>query len=415
MFWQEILTFIVKCACTAWCSEIGYLTSLDACNSGASSDVREPVSLHQAVYVNRQVKLDKSENWEDSLPTSQCLCIFYSFVAEMPWTFLSHNCFMVRYGDVVWDEWTFEREREGGGGRRKRRRWFSVRVRTCVFVNAWERERKRGHGGGMGKKDSWVDVLVLAHWKASRIKKLLTSIERSPCISPRFSPINLACSRSLLLNCRQITWLTEHGSLSWYWPISTRKLWRCRPAFTFTLTLNMRLYFSRFLSLKLHDDSIGDFCCSWSKTFIFDVSARRMPKGSLLCNLSGITHLHALLLHGKTNCSRTWPCGHLTKATTWKLRTRIFSPFNSQIQMYGVCSWKCDHLRNVNCGHCMSAQSFDSTWEKRPNTSNWAKNTFSIVQRFPCRQSGQAIIAFASSTWHGRCQSRPACMWELPS
>ena len=35
--------------CTVWCSEIGSLTSLDACNSGASSDVREPISLHQAV------------------------------------------------------------------------------------------------------------------------------------------------------------------------------------------------------------------------------------------------------------------------------------------------------------------------------------------------------------------------------
>ena len=35
----------------AWCSEIGSLTSLDACNSGASSDVREPISLHQAVCI----------------------------------------------------------------------------------------------------------------------------------------------------------------------------------------------------------------------------------------------------------------------------------------------------------------------------------------------------------------------------
>ena len=34
---------------TVWCSEIGSLTSLNACNSGASSDVREPISLHQAV------------------------------------------------------------------------------------------------------------------------------------------------------------------------------------------------------------------------------------------------------------------------------------------------------------------------------------------------------------------------------
>ena len=34
---------------TAWCSEIGSLTSLYACNSGVSSDRREPISLHQAV------------------------------------------------------------------------------------------------------------------------------------------------------------------------------------------------------------------------------------------------------------------------------------------------------------------------------------------------------------------------------
>ena len=33
-----------------WCSETGSLTSLNACNSGASSDVREPISLHQAVH-----------------------------------------------------------------------------------------------------------------------------------------------------------------------------------------------------------------------------------------------------------------------------------------------------------------------------------------------------------------------------
>ena len=31
------------------CSEIGFLASLDACNFGASSDRREPISLHQAV------------------------------------------------------------------------------------------------------------------------------------------------------------------------------------------------------------------------------------------------------------------------------------------------------------------------------------------------------------------------------
>ena len=33
---------------TAWCSEIGSLTSLDAPELHAASDVREPISLHQA-------------------------------------------------------------------------------------------------------------------------------------------------------------------------------------------------------------------------------------------------------------------------------------------------------------------------------------------------------------------------------
>ena len=36
-------------SCTAWCSEFGSLTSPDAWNAGASSDVREPISLHQTV------------------------------------------------------------------------------------------------------------------------------------------------------------------------------------------------------------------------------------------------------------------------------------------------------------------------------------------------------------------------------
>ena len=34
---------------TDWCSEIASLTSLDACDSGASTDRRKPISLHQAV------------------------------------------------------------------------------------------------------------------------------------------------------------------------------------------------------------------------------------------------------------------------------------------------------------------------------------------------------------------------------
>ena len=36
--------------CTAGCSEIGSLMSLDACNSGASVDVREPISLPGYVH-----------------------------------------------------------------------------------------------------------------------------------------------------------------------------------------------------------------------------------------------------------------------------------------------------------------------------------------------------------------------------
>ena len=35
--------------CTAWCSEIGSLTSLNAPELHSSSDIREPISLHQAV------------------------------------------------------------------------------------------------------------------------------------------------------------------------------------------------------------------------------------------------------------------------------------------------------------------------------------------------------------------------------
>ena len=78
--------------------------------------------------------------------------------------------------------------------------------------------------------------------------------------------------------------------------------------------------------------------------------------------------------------SRTCPCDHLTKATTWKLRTHNFSPFNSRIQMYGMCSWKCDHLRNANCGHRRSAQSVDSTCKKRPHAQ---RKTLFWLPNFP--------------------------------
>ena len=45
----NICQWILIHLCTAWCSEIGSLTSLNACNSGAASDAREPISLHQAI------------------------------------------------------------------------------------------------------------------------------------------------------------------------------------------------------------------------------------------------------------------------------------------------------------------------------------------------------------------------------
>ena len=51
--------------CTAWCSEIGSLTSLDAPELHAFSDVREPISLHQAVHQTSmmyRVHLDSCAN-----------------------------------------------------------------------------------------------------------------------------------------------------------------------------------------------------------------------------------------------------------------------------------------------------------------------------------------------------------------
>ena len=50
---------------TAGCSEIGSLTSLEACNSGASSDVREPISLHQAVHKHVQPELVRMHDAAD--------------------------------------------------------------------------------------------------------------------------------------------------------------------------------------------------------------------------------------------------------------------------------------------------------------------------------------------------------------
>ena len=55
LFFSFCASFWVNYACMylclAWCSEIGSLTSLDACISGTSRDVREQISLHLAVCV----------------------------------------------------------------------------------------------------------------------------------------------------------------------------------------------------------------------------------------------------------------------------------------------------------------------------------------------------------------------------
>ena len=51
---------------TAWCSEIGSLTSRDACNSGASSDRRGPISLHHAVHMY-DIVLHVRSFWYDTV------------------------------------------------------------------------------------------------------------------------------------------------------------------------------------------------------------------------------------------------------------------------------------------------------------------------------------------------------------
>ena len=43
--------------CAAWCIEIGYLTSLYACSSGAFSYIRTPTSLHQTVLANTSMTI----------------------------------------------------------------------------------------------------------------------------------------------------------------------------------------------------------------------------------------------------------------------------------------------------------------------------------------------------------------------
>ena len=67
-----------------------------------------------------------------------------------------------------------------------------------------------------------------------------------------------------------------------------------------------------------------------------------------------------------------------------------------------------------SCGHRRSAQSVDSTYEKRPHTLNLSEKHFSIVQFFLRRHSGRAIIAFESSAGMVVANYVPVYTWELP-
>ena len=66
---------------SAWCSELGSLTSLDACNSGAANDVRQPISLHQAVR-------NTIEPWSSWLAVVRCditAQLFLHSSLSFPW------------------------------------------------------------------------------------------------------------------------------------------------------------------------------------------------------------------------------------------------------------------------------------------------------------------------------------------
>ena len=74
---------------TAWCREIGSLTSLDTWNSGAFSDAREPISLHQAVCPCSGVQFPQAM-W----PSSSC-----GQIKPLPWH--QHSSF--NPGSVLWN------------------------------------------------------------------------------------------------------------------------------------------------------------------------------------------------------------------------------------------------------------------------------------------------------------------------
>ena len=85
-FWLEFRDAEHVDRCTDWCSEIGSLTSLDACNSGATRDRRRPISLHQSVV--------EIHAWEACASFDR---INWPLTSEM-FTFLDMRVSVPRYG-----------------------------------------------------------------------------------------------------------------------------------------------------------------------------------------------------------------------------------------------------------------------------------------------------------------------------
>ena len=100
------------CSYTTWCSKIGTLTSPDGENSGASRDVRKPISLHQAVLTwFWAVLLSTRMIWACWLLVS-CIGVFSAKLhpstsgtrlnVENPDSDLQGNCFDPRAHEVWW-------------------------------------------------------------------------------------------------------------------------------------------------------------------------------------------------------------------------------------------------------------------------------------------------------------------------
>ena len=69
-----------SCSCTVWCSEIGSLMTLDAPDLHAASDVRGPISLHQAVLKCTWMQAQVHVQYTRSMCACArlCICVFTS-------------------------------------------------------------------------------------------------------------------------------------------------------------------------------------------------------------------------------------------------------------------------------------------------------------------------------------------------